>query len=59
MSGRLIEEHLDPKRSSPDQQKDIIDVLLQIQKDRENRIDITENHIKAILMVIFFFICFA
>ncbi|KAJ4721024.1 putative Cytochrome P450 [Melia azedarach] len=50
----LIEEHLDPKRAkADDHQEDIIDVLLQIRKDRGFKIDLTFDHIKAVLMNVF------
>ncbi|XP_031270247.1 cytochrome P450 83B1-like isoform X2 [Pistacia vera] len=48
----LIEEHLDPKRPK-NEQEDIIDVLLQIKRDREIKVDLTYEHIKAILMNVF------
>ncbi|KAJ4721696.1 putative Cytochrome P450 [Melia azedarach] len=49
----LIDDHLDPRRSKTDQQEDIIDVLLQIQKKREFKIDLTWDHIKGVLMDVF------
>ncbi|XVE69775.1 hypothetical protein DITRI_Ditri10aG0018000 [Diplodiscus trichospermus] len=48
----LLDEHLDPNRSKPEQE-DIIDVLLQIWKDRYFTVDLTVDHIKAILMNVF------
>ncbi|XWS14490.1 hypothetical protein CRYUN_Cryun35bG0013900 [Craigia yunnanensis] len=48
----LINEHLDPNRPKPDQE-DILDVLLQIWKDRDFTIDLTMDHIKAVLMNVF------
>ncbi|XVE94597.1 hypothetical protein REPUB_Repub02eG0022200 [Reevesia pubescens] len=48
----LIEEHLDPKRPKPEVE-DIIDVFLQIWKDRVVTVDISFDHIKAILMNVF------
>ncbi|KAL5778166.1 hypothetical protein ACOSP7_011092 [Xanthoceras sorbifolium] len=48
---KLINEHLDPKRPKSDQE-DIIDVLLEIKKQRGFKIDLTWDHIKGILMVI-------
>ncbi|KAK8527665.1 hypothetical protein V6N12_054870 [Hibiscus sabdariffa] len=48
----LIDEHLDPNRLKPEQ-KDIIDVLLQISKDDDFPFDLTMEHIKAILMNVF------
>ncbi|KAE8706194.1 putative Cytochrome P450 [Hibiscus syriacus] len=48
----LIDEHLDPNRVKP-AQKDILDVLLQISKDNDFPFDLTIDHIKAILMIVF------
>lgn len=49
----LIDKHLDPNRAKIEQlqQEDVIDVLLQIWKDRGFKIDLTMDHIKAVLMV--------
>ncbi|KAJ4721693.1 putative Cytochrome P450 [Melia azedarach] len=49
----LIDDHLDPKRSKTDQPEDIIDVLLQLQKQREFKIDLTWDNIKGVLMDLF------
>ncbi|OMO75344.1 Cytochrome P450 [Corchorus olitorius] len=49
----IIDEHLDPNRVKPEQE-DIIDVLLQLWKDREFKVDLTLDHIKGVLMVNFF-----
>ncbi|OMO87453.1 Cytochrome P450 [Corchorus capsularis] len=49
----LIDEHLDPNRAKPEQE-DIIDVLLQLWKDRDLKVDLTLDHIKGVLMVNFF-----
>ncbi|KAJ0025010.1 hypothetical protein Pint_09100 [Pistacia integerrima] len=46
----LIEEHLDPNEPKTDQE-DIIDVLLQVRKERGFKVDLTSDHIKAVLMV--------
>ncbi|KAJ4721533.1 putative Cytochrome P450 [Melia azedarach] len=46
----IIDDHLDPKRSTADQQEDIIDVLLQLQKQRGFKFDLTWDHIKGVLM---------
>ncbi|KAJ4843730.1 hypothetical protein Tsubulata_048476 [Turnera subulata] len=46
----IIDEHLDPKRPKP-AQEDILDVLLQMLKDRSFKVQLTFDHIKAILMV--------
>ncbi|XP_022764379.1 cytochrome P450 83B1-like [Durio zibethinus] len=48
----LIDEHLDPNRPKP-KQKDFLDVLLQIWKDRVFQVDLTFDHIKAVLMNVF------
>ncbi|KAJ4851422.1 hypothetical protein Tsubulata_029274 [Turnera subulata] len=47
----IIDEHLDPKRPKP-AQEDILDVLLQMHKDRSFKVQLTFDHIKAILMVV-------
>ena len=47
----LIDEHLDPNRPKPEQE-DFLDVLLQIWRDRVFQVDLTFDHIKAVLMVI-------
>ncbi|KAJ4851425.1 hypothetical protein Tsubulata_029277 [Turnera subulata] len=44
----IIDEHLDPKRPKPTQE-DLLDVLLQIYKDRSFKVQLTFKHIKAIL----------
>ncbi|KAJ4840316.1 hypothetical protein Tsubulata_036837 [Turnera subulata] len=46
----IIDEHLDPERPKP-VQEDILDVLLQMLKDRSFKVQLTFDHIKAILMV--------
>ncbi|OAY50613.1 cytochrome P450 83B1 [Manihot esculenta] len=48
----LIDEHLDPKRQKP-QHEDILDVLLQLWRDRSFKVQLTFEHIKAILMNLF------
>ncbi|KAJ9674883.1 hypothetical protein PVL29_024047 [Vitis rotundifolia] len=48
----IIDEHLDPNRPMP-QQEDITDILLRLQKDRSFTVDLTWDHIKALLMDIF------
>ncbi|XWS74556.1 hypothetical protein CRYUN_Cryun01aG0008300 [Craigia yunnanensis] len=45
----LIDEHLDPNRPKPEQE-DFLDVLLQIWRDRVFQVDLTFDHIKAVLM---------
>ncbi|KAH9784294.1 cytochrome P450 83B1 [Citrus sinensis] len=51
----LINEHLDPNRTKSElpQPEDIIDILLQIRKDRGFKVDLTLDHIKAVLMNVF------
>ncbi|CAN0872315.1 Cytochrome P450 83B1 [Linum grandiflorum] len=48
----IIDEHLDPDRVKPEQE-DILDVLLQILKDPSFKVQLTFDHIKAILTDIF------
>ncbi|CAN0906410.1 Cytochrome P450 83B1 [Linum grandiflorum] len=48
----IIDEHLDPNRAKPEQD-DILDVLLQILKDKSLKVELKSDHIKAILMNIF------
>ncbi|XVF82306.1 hypothetical protein PTKIN_Ptkin16aG0035700 [Pterospermum kingtungense] len=48
----LIDEHLDPNQPKPEQE-DILDVLLQIRRDRAFQVDLTLEHIKAVLMNVF------
>ncbi|CBI19820.3 unnamed protein product, partial [Vitis vinifera] len=48
----IIDEHLDPNRPEPEKE-DITDVLLKLQKNRLFTIDLTFDHIKAVLMNIF------
>ncbi|KAJ4844651.1 hypothetical protein Tsubulata_037544 [Turnera subulata] len=45
----IIDQHLDPKRPKP-AQEDILDVLLQMLKDRSFKVQLTFDHIKAILL---------
>ncbi|KAJ4827879.1 hypothetical protein Tsubulata_049603 [Turnera subulata] len=45
----IIDEHLDPKRQKPEQE-DIVDILLQMLQDRSSKVQLTFDHIKAILM---------
>ncbi|KAJ9166004.1 hypothetical protein P3X46_020809 [Hevea brasiliensis] len=47
---KLIDEHLDLKREKPEYEN-ILDVALQICKDRSSKVQRTYEHIKAILMV--------
>lgn len=48
----IIDDHLDPKRGKSDQE-DITDVLLRLQKEKMFSIDLTLDHIKAVLMNLF------
>ncbi|XP_044512053.1 cytochrome P450 83B1-like [Mangifera indica] len=48
----LIEEHLDPNKPE-NGQEDIVDVLLQVRKERGFKVDLTSAHIKAVLMNVF------
>ncbi|XP_020235879.1 cytochrome P450 83B1 [Cajanus cajan] len=45
----VIDEHMDPKRKTPENE-DFIDVLFQLKKQRSFSIDLTNDHIKAVLM---------
>ena len=47
----VIDEHLDPQRHKP-QEEDIVDVLLHLKKQRWFSVDLTFDHIKALVMVI-------
>ena len=49
----IIDEHLHPSRPKPEQE-DIVDILLKLHKDRLFTVDLSWNHIKAVLMVIHF-----
>jgi hypothetical protein len=46
----VIDEHLDPNRQHTDEEF-IVDVLLQLKKQRLLSIDLTFDHIKGVLMV--------
>ncbi|TKY63685.1 cytochrome P450 family 71 protein [Spatholobus suberectus] len=48
-SQEVIEEHMDPNRKTSEEE-DIIDVLLQLKKQRSFSIDLTTDHIKAVFM---------
>ncbi|KAA8514787.1 hypothetical protein F0562_017966 [Nyssa sinensis] len=48
----IIDEHLS-KKSTMSEEEDIVDILLQLQKDQSFAIDLTFDHIKAVLMNIF------
>ncbi|TKY63683.1 cytochrome P450 family 71 protein [Spatholobus suberectus] len=45
----VIDEHMDPNRKAPENE-DIIDVLLQLKKQRSVSVDLTNDHIKAVFM---------
>lgn len=49
---KVIDDHMNPKNPQTDQ-KDVIDILLQIMNDRSTSFDLTSDHIKALLMIIF------
>ncbi|KAG5053855.1 hypothetical protein JHK85_006365 [Glycine max] len=48
----VIDEHMNPNRKTT-KNEDITDVLLQLKKQRLYSIDLTNDHIKAVLMVYF------
>ncbi|KAK1553599.1 hypothetical protein Q3G72_000952 [Acer saccharum] len=48
----LIDEHLDANKPK-NEQEDILDVLLQLRKERLFKIDLTMDHIKGVLMNVF------
>lgn len=45
----IIDEHLDPNREQIKDEEDIVDVLLQLKKHHLSSIDLTFDHIKAVL----------
>ena len=47
----LIDDHLDPKRKNSTQE-DLIDIFLRLKEDQSLSVDLTFDHIKAVLMVI-------
>ncbi|KAL5073263.1 hypothetical protein RYX36_012247 [Vicia faba] len=47
----IIDEHLDPNREQIKDEEDIVDILLQLMKERSLPFDITFDHIKGVLMV--------
>ncbi|PIN23066.1 Costunolide synthase [Handroanthus impetiginosus] len=49
---KVIEEHVDPRRSKSDEE-DIIDVLLRIQKDPFQTIKLKDEHLKGVLVDVF------
>nr|WMB96355.1 CYP71E76 [Miconia microphysca] len=46
----VIEEHRKPSRDNEQEIGDFVDVLLNLQSDPKNKLALTDNHIKAILM---------
>ena len=46
----VIDEHMNPNRKTPENE-DIVDVLLQLKKQRSFFVDLSNDHIKAVLMV--------
>ncbi|KAI9118249.1 hypothetical protein K1719_010581 [Acacia pycnantha] len=48
---QVIDDHTNPK--NPTDKKDVIDIFLQIMNDRSTSVDLTMDHIKALLMDIF------
>jgi len=51
----IIDEHLDPNREQTADEEDIVDVLLQLKKHHLSSIDLTFNHIKAVLAVCYLY----
>jgi hypothetical protein len=48
----IIDDNLDPNRPKPEREDTILDFLLQIYKDGSFKVQLTLDHIKAILTVI-------
>ncbi|XP_058752192.1 cytochrome P450 71A1-like [Vicia villosa] len=46
----IIDQHLDPNREQIKDREDIVDILLQLMKERSLPFDITFDHIKGVLM---------
>lgn len=53
---KVIEEHLDPKRPTPEHE-DLVDVLLRIQKDPRQAIALTDDQIKGVITVCSLLFC--
>ena len=51
---KVIEEHLDPRRPEPEHE-DLVDVLLRVQKDSNQAIALSSDHIKGVLTVCSFY----
>lgn len=49
---QLLSEHLKPKRET-EEQKDLVDVLLDVQKNRSDEMPLTKDNIKAIILDMF------
>lgn len=47
----VVNEHLNPNRQKETQEEDIVDVLLELKKQGRLSIDLTNDHIKAVIMV--------
>ncbi|GMN56883.1 hypothetical protein TIFTF001_025997 [Ficus carica] len=50
---KVIEEHLDPKRPNKAEHEDVVDILLQVQKDPRQAIALNNDQIKGVLTDIF------
>ncbi|KAL5095886.1 hypothetical protein RYX36_000213 [Vicia faba] len=48
---QVLEEHLDPNIRKKEKDKDIVDVLLELKKESRLSIDLTNDHIKVVIMV--------
>jgi len=48
----IIDDNLDPNRPQPEREDTILDFLLQIHKEGSFKVQLTLDHIKAILTVI-------
>ncbi|XP_015950844.1 cytochrome P450 83B1-like [Arachis duranensis] len=46
----IIDEHSDPNRKVLEGEEDVTDILLQMQKDHSTSMDLTNDHVKAIIM---------
>ncbi|KAK6261837.1 hypothetical protein QUC31_007653 [Theobroma cacao] len=47
----VINEHLNPKRQKEERSKDLVEVLLDVQKNVSNEIPLTMDNVKAIILV--------
>ncbi|KAL0311153.1 UNVERIFIED_CONTAM: cytochrome [Sesamum angustifolium] len=50
---QLIDEHLDPARQKPAGRQDIIDLMIQLKDQNASSLDLSWDHIKALLMNLF------